>query len=104
MRAAVGGAATDKDEPKRAEARQLLKQLFTKLDALSHFHYAPKPVIEELAVRSDVAALVMEEVAPLAVSTAGMQRPEEMYRAAAAGDVRSEAELSRCGAAFSFPF
>ncbi len=65
MRAAAGGAATDdRDEKVRAEARGLVKLLFAKLDALSHFHFAPKPVIEDLSVRADVPALAMEEVAP----------------------------------------
>lgn len=48
----------------RAEARALTRELFAKLDALSHFQYAPKPVIEDLAVRADLPALAMEEVAP----------------------------------------
>ncbi len=65
VRAAAGGAATqDRDEKVRAEARSLVKALFAKLDALSHFHFAPKPVIEDLSVRADVPALAMEEVAP----------------------------------------
>ena len=65
VRAAAGGAAADdRDEKVRAEARGLVKLLFAKLDALSHFHFAPKPVIEDLSVRADVPALAMEEVAP----------------------------------------
>lgn len=71
VRQAAGGSAADKDEPKRAEARALLAALFVKLDALTRFHYAPKPVVEELAVRSDVAALAMEEVSWLVSMTIG---------------------------------
>ena len=62
--AAAGGAAEDKEEPLRTEACALLKALFLKLDALSHFSFAPKPVVEDMAVRADVPALAMEEVAP----------------------------------------
>ncbi|DBA80599.1 TPA: hypothetical protein ACH3X1_007858 [Trebouxia sp. C0004] len=64
--ATVGGASTavDKQDAVRQEAKNLLRELFGKLDALSHFHYAPKPVIEEMQVRADVPALAMEEVAP----------------------------------------
>jgi U3 small nucleolar RNA-associated protein MPP10 len=51
--------------------------------------------VQELAVRSDVPALAMEEAAPLAASAASLRRPDEAYAAQAAGDVRSEAELSR---------
>lgn len=57
-------SAEGKDDTVRQEARQLMKQLFAKLDALSHFHFAPKPVIEEMSVRADVPALAMEEIAP----------------------------------------
>ena len=42
----------------------LLKSLFARLDALSHFHYAPKPIIEDMRVRAEVPALAMEDVAP----------------------------------------
>ena len=48
----------------------LEQALVAKLDALSHFHFAPKPVVEELTVRSDVAAVLMEEAAPVVVSAA----------------------------------
>ena len=56
--------AVDKQDAVRQEAKNLMKELFGRLDALSHFHYAPKPVIEEMQVRADVPALAMEEVAP----------------------------------------
>lgn len=64
--ATTAGASTavDKHDAVRREARVLMKELFGKLDALSHFQYAPKPVIEEMQVRADVPALAMEEVAP----------------------------------------
>ena len=64
--ATASGASTavDKQDAVRQEAKNLMKELFGKLDALSHFHYAPKPVIEEMQVRADVPALAMEEVAP----------------------------------------
>ena len=62
--AATGTALDDKEEKVRAKARALTRELFAKLDALAHFQYAPKPVVEDLAVRADVPALAMEEVAP----------------------------------------
>ena len=62
--AVTGTALEDKEEKVRGEARALTRALFAKLDALSHFQYAPKPVIEDLSIRADVPALAMEEVAP----------------------------------------
>ncbi|KAH7440693.1 hypothetical protein KP509_03G006200 [Ceratopteris richardii] len=77
----------------RKEAIQLFKALCVKLDALSHFHFTPKPVIEDMAVRQDVPALAMEEVAPLMVSDAQMLAPEEHF--AGEGVYKSDAELTR---------
>ena len=64
VRQKTGNVVEDKDEDTRHECRLLLKNLFAKLDALSHFHFAPKPIIKEMAVQKEVPALAMEEVAP----------------------------------------
>ena len=64
VRQKTGNVVEDKDEATRRECRVLLKTLFAKLDALSHFHFAPKPIIKEMAVQKEVPALAMEEVAP----------------------------------------
>eukprot|EP00198_Chlamydomonas_reinhardtii_P011975 XP_001701312.1 predicted protein [Chlamydomonas reinhardtii] len=42
----AGGTSEDKDDKLRAECRTLFKALCAKLDALSRFHFAPKPVIQ----------------------------------------------------------
>ncbi|CAI5528981.1 unnamed protein product [Closterium sp. Naga37s-1] len=59
------------------EAARMFKHLCTKLDALSHFHFAPKPIMDDIDVTANVPAIAMEEVAPVAVSTASMLAPEE---------------------------
>ncbi|OAY30856.1 U3 small nucleolar ribonucleoprotein protein MPP10 [Manihot esculenta] len=80
------------DEQKK-EASTLFKKLCLKLDALSHFHFAPKPVIEDMSIQANVPALAMEEIAPTAVSDAAMLAPEEVF--AGKGDIKEEAELTQ---------
>ena len=64
MKARAGNVVEDKDEKTRTEARLILRGLFAKLDALSHFHFAPKPIIKDMTVQREVPALAMEEIAP----------------------------------------
>ncbi|XP_031277187.1 U3 small nucleolar ribonucleoprotein protein MPP10 isoform X2 [Pistacia vera] len=80
------------DEQKK-EASMLFKKLCLKLDALSHFHFTPKPVIDDMSIQANVPALAMEEIAPIAVSDAAMLAPEEVF--AGKGDVKEEAELTQ---------
>lgn len=80
------------DEAKQ-EASLLFKKLCSKLDALSHYHYAPKPVIEDMSISVNVPALAMEEVAPVAVSDAAMLAPEEVF--AGKGEIKEAAELTQ---------
>lgn len=89
----LASVSTTPADETRKEATQLFKALCIKLDALSHFHFTPKPVIEDMAMRPDVPALAMEEVAPLMASDAQMLAPEEVFTGE--GVVKAEAELSR---------
>ncbi|XP_012440433.1 M phase phosphoprotein 10 [Gossypium raimondii] len=83
---------TFSDELKK-EASMLFKKLCLKLDALSHFHFTPKPVVEDMSIQTNVPALAMEEVAPMAVSDAAMLAPEEVF--SGKGDIKEEAELTK---------
>ncbi|GJY27714.1 U3 small nucleolar ribonucleoprotein protein MPP10, partial [Tanacetum coccineum] len=88
----VSQALTFSDEQKK-EASLLFKKLCLKLDALSHFHFTPKPIIEDMSIQTNVPALAMEEIAPLAVSDAAMLAPQEVF--AGKGDFKEEAELTQ---------
>ncbi len=79
VRQAAGGVAEDKAEPLRRATRALFKTLCGKLDALSRFHFAPKPVVEELEVRvmqvmTHGLALCSARVEPVVVLPAWVQR------------------------------
>ncbi|TVU50780.1 hypothetical protein EJB05_02170, partial [Eragrostis curvula] len=80
------------DELKKV-ANSLFKRICLKLDALSHFHFAPKPIIEDMSIQANVPALAMEEIAPVAVSDAAMIAPKEIFDGK--GDVKEEAELTQ---------
>ncbi|CAM9269203.1 unnamed protein product [Choristocarpus tenellus] len=71
------------EDDKHADLKKELKILFTKLtgklDALCNFHYTPKPVIPEMKVQADVAAISMEEVLPASVADGEALAPEEVY-------------------------
>ena len=95
----VDAAEKESDEDKaKNEMKQLFANVCSKLDALSNYHFAPRPVADEAEVRiATTPAIAMEEVLPLHVSDARGAAPEEVYgkKRGREGILRSETELEQ---------
>lgn len=88
---------TEEDKAKD-EMKRLFANLCSKLDALSNYHFAPRPIAEEAEVRPATApAIAMEEVLPLHVSDARGVAPEEVYATKRGRDgvLRGENEMDQ---------
>ncbi|CAK1595358.1 unnamed protein product [Parnassius mnemosyne] len=89
---ALSGDNEEEKEPEaHTEIRDAMKKLFTKLDALCHYHYTPKPPQAEVKIVSNTPAISMEEVAPVATSDAALLAPEEVKKKRR-GDLMSKEE------------
>ena len=77
--------ADEKLRNEEQEIELLWKDLSAKLDALSSWHYKPKPPAPSLTVVGDVPTISMEDAQPTTASgingTASMLAPQEIYKA-----------------------
>ncbi|XP_037511590.1 U3 small nucleolar ribonucleoprotein protein MPP10 [Rhipicephalus sanguineus] len=86
--------ALPKENPAHVEIRTAMRDLFTKLDALSNFHMMPKPVSAEVKVVSNLPSLSVEEVTPVGVSDASLLAPQEV-KTKPKGELVSKGERTR---------
>jgi U3 small nucleolar RNA-associated protein MPP10 len=102
------------EEKVQSEMKALFASLCSRLDALSNYHFAPRPVADEAEVRTvTTPAIAMEEVLPLHVSDARGVAPEEVYGAKKGREsvLKGESEFDQVRKQqffvwhyFSFPF
>merc|ERR1711915_229493 len=69
----------DEEVPKEyEEIKDMMNDLFRKIDTLTHLHYTPKPNSAEVKIVRNIPSLAMEEVAPIATSNADLLAPDEV--------------------------
>lgn len=77
--------ADEKLRKDEKEIEQMWKDISSKLDALSSWHYRPKPVAPTLTVVPDVATISMEDAQPTTAQGVGggdnTLAPQEVYKA-----------------------
>ncbi|KAI1389395.1 Mpp10 protein [Hypoxylon trugodes] len=77
--------ADEKLRKEEKEIEQMWKEVSANLDALTSWHYKPKPVAPSLTVVSDVATISMEDAQPTTAQGVGggdnALAPQEVYKA-----------------------
>ncbi|XP_018495744.1 U3 small nucleolar ribonucleoprotein protein MPP10 [Galendromus occidentalis] len=89
----------EESNPEHEEIKKLMSGLFRQLDALSNYHFMPRPAQPDLKIVKNLPTIAAEEVIPATVSDATMLAPEEVKnkpkREVIAKDERSKTDKNR---------
>ncbi|KAH8602165.1 U3 small nucleolar ribonucleoprotein complex, subunit Mpp10 [Bisporella sp. PMI_857] len=89
--------ADEKLQKEEKEIEGLWKDVSAKLDALSSWHYKPKPAAPSLTIVGDVATISMEDAQPTTAAGVGggesMLAPQEIYTAGKDKDAIEKGEI-----------
>ena len=69
------------------EIKSRMKDLFAKLDTLTHYHYTPMPLNAEVKVVRNLPSIAIEEVAPVAMSDGNLLAPQEIANKKSGEDI-----------------
>lgn len=90
-----GGTLEEKEEKLRSEARKRFREACASIDALTHFHFAPKPIVEETSVRRTMPSISMEATPALETLGEATRAPQEIYPPPAKAKMSNEKEKTK---------
>jgi U3 small nucleolar RNA-associated protein MPP10 len=86
----------DKQKRKQEACWTLYRSIAARLDAMSHFQFSPKPVMQEAnESQANAPAIAMEEVGLEALSSAGTLAPGEVMKASSKGLLKADGEFEK---------
>eukprot|EP00802_Teleaulax_amphioxeia_P014668 Tamp_14741.p1 GENE.Tamp_14741~~Tamp_14741.p1 ORF type:complete len:461 (-),score=157.96 Tamp_14741:222-1568(-) len=92
----LGVKDDDVEAAKRQEVEALFAKVCNRLDALSNFHFTPKVVADEIAIKPNVPAIQMEEKIPMGVSEEQVTAPQDVHKPKGkTADLTAEAEMTK---------
>jgi U3 small nucleolar RNA-associated protein MPP10 len=95
-RTILGVKDDDVEAAKRQEVEALFAKVCNRLDALSNFHFTPKVVADEIAIKPNVPAIQMEEKIPMGVSQEQVTAPQDVLKPKGKdSDLIAEAEMTK---------